>query len=170
MTRFYAAVLSVVFAVLCLPALTLAQQAQMFVPKKGAAVTDLAIVLEWHPIGRQTESVAAKRLSAELTKQLGFAFRKLATGDRILFRGYCQIILRDWSLGEPNFQIGCRLLDGSNPPFERLPETPEEVVKELKDWMAQYKTYPEKVYPERPQLELEPMPVHQPRPHHRLLT
>lgn len=125
-------------AVTVWPGLVLAQKPQVFVPKADAEVAGVVVILEHHLIERKTSSVAGRRLADQFAKKMEFGFRQMVDNSVVNASAYCEVILRDWGQGEPNFKISC-LAAGQSIPFERLPETLDEVLAELKAWIAEHK-------------------------------
>ncbi len=112
---------------------------RIFIPKAGQSVTNVVVTLEHHLIERKQGSVAAKRLAKELGRELQFEFREMKNGEEVVIDTYCEVILRDWPApSQPNFKLSC-LAVGQFIPHERLLETLDEVVIELRTWIADYK-------------------------------
>lgn len=120
------------------PGLVSAQNPQVFVPKAGAEVAGVVVILEHHLVERKSKSAAGKRLAAQFAQRLQYGFQGMNDDSVVDVSAYCEVILRDWGQGEPNFKISC-LSVGQSIPFERLPETLDEVLIELKAWIAEHK-------------------------------
>lgn len=128
------------FCIITWPGFVLAQNTETFVSRVNAPGTDVVIVFEHHLIERKSESVAGKRLAVEFAKRIeSVGFRKTKKSEAVVVKSaYCEVILRDWVLGEPNFKIAC-LSIGQLVPYERLPETLDEVLAELNTWFVEHK-------------------------------
>ncbi len=129
-----------------------AQELQVFVPKAGSSLTGVTVTFEHYLIERRTESVAGKRLASEFAKKLESDFRKINGNSVVVPSAHCEVILRDWNRGEPNFKISC-LATGQYVPYEQLSETLDEVLTELRNWTIEFKKRSEN---RRPRLRLVP--------------
>ncbi len=126
-----------VLAFFAWPGLVLAGERQVFVPKPSANVPRILVILDHHlAVGRKTKSPAARRLVMEVSGRLEHAFRRVREMRPAEFQSFCEIILRDWDEGDPNFKITCIDRDDTLP-YERLPETVDELMKELNGWVQQ---------------------------------
>ncbi len=137
------------FAMAVWPGPALAQKPQVFIPKAGAEVAGVVVIFEHLLVERKTGSVAGKRLATQFAKKLRFGFQKMESGSTVDASSYCEVILRDWGQGEPNFKISC-LAVGQFIPFERLPETLDEVLADLKAWIVERKKQSERPAPSSP--------------------
>lgn len=122
--------------------IALAGEEQFFVPKKSAKMPNMVIVLEHYLVERKDQSEAGKSLLLELARRLELDYLKTKKSvvKQIRLEVECVVILRDWGVGDPNFKLACIDKDGSRP-FERLPETVDEVMKDLGDWLSQRNGY-----------------------------
>ncbi len=106
----------------------------IFISRKGPAKVFIITSYRKPESDKKGLSRKAAVMTARLRKILGQDFRLVTVSDYKSAVAGCEVTLRDWDIGEPNFQMICQSMLGGDSPIitePSLPETPEEVLKNI---------------------------------------